>query len=249
MTVRARPVENLSQVASGAIFAAALSAVGVYLPWFHHRSEGTFPVVLLPKADGFKPPAELADGRLVLILAVVAALLGVATLFVRAAPVLALSVGIVVAVCGGYLGAVGVRNVSDALDRSSVAVGPGLVLVLLGALLVISAGVREASLAVRSLRGRSRAGFGFAKVDPAEIVTPVNAPPKVAAWVWSPTHLVPAGGVSAWPQPDASQGTPIRLTVGLPLMMVERRGEWARIRASNGWEGWVDARRLTVGTG
>lgn len=248
MSVRARPVENLSQMASGAVVAAVLAAAGVFLPWLHHRPQGTFPVVLLPGADGFTSPVQTGDGRLVLLFAVVAALLAVVTLLVRTMPPLVLAIGVVMIVCGVYIAALGSVSVTHALDRQDVAVGPGLVLVVLGGLLVLSAGVREASLAIRTLQRGPQPAFGFAKVDPAEIVTPVNGTPKVAAWIWSPTHLVPAGGVSAWPAPDASQGTPIRLTVGLPLMMVERRGGWARVRASNGWEGWVDAHRLTVGT-
>jgi len=28
------------------------------------------------------------------------------------------------------------------------------------------------------------------------------------------------------------------------VAVVERKGDWARVTASNGWSGWVDGRRL-----
>jgi SH3-like domain-containing protein len=34
------------------------------------------------------------------------------------------------------------------------------------------------------------------------------------------------------------------LAAGLPVAVVERRGGWARVVASNGWSGWVDGSRL-----
>jgi SH3-like domain-containing protein len=48
----------------------------------------------------------------------------------------------------------------------------------------------------------------------------------------------------AWAVPDGSTSVIAELAAGLPLVVVERRGDWARVRASNGWEGWVDAARL-----
>lgn len=64
---------------------------------------------------------------------------------------------------------------------------------------------------------------------------------------WSPTHLVPPGGMQAWAVPDP--GTPVIATLdpGLPLQVVEIAGDWGRVVASNGWTGWVDARRLIPG--
>ncbi len=68
-----------------------------------------------------------------------------------------------------------------------------------------------------------------------------------AAGAFAPTHLVPAGGLPSWAVPDGSTpATP--LAPGLPLELVQRLGDWAQIRAVNGWSGWVDARRLVSAT-
>jgi RsiW-degrading membrane proteinase PrsW (M82 family) len=72
---------------------------------------------------------------------------------------------------------------------------------------------------------------------------PGQAPPAPIAF--QPTHLVPAGGMPAWAVPDGTtQATP--LAAGLPLAVVQQIGDWAQVRAVNGWTGWVDARRLIV---
>jgi SH3-like domain-containing protein len=34
------------------------------------------------------------------------------------------------------------------------------------------------------------------------------------------------------------------LNAGLELQLLQQVGDWAQVRASNGWTGWVDARRL-----
>lgn len=58
------------------------------------------------------------------------------------------------------------------------------------------------------------------------------------------THVVPQGGIPAWNEPDGSQPVAANLHTGTELEVVERRGDWARVTASNGWVGWVDSRRL-----
>jgi SH3-like domain-containing protein len=68
------------------------------------------------------------------------------------------------------------------------------------------------------------------------------APQQPAAF--SPTHEVPAGGMSAWPRPDPSLTATARLEARVQLRVDETRGAWARVTGSNGWTGWVDARRL-----
>jgi methylenetetrahydrofolate reductase (NADPH) len=62
---------------------------------------------------------------------------------------------------------------------------------------------------------------------------------------WSPTHVVPAGGMVAWQAPHPSAPQSARLQPGLPIQVVERLGAWARVVASNGWWGWVDGRMLS----
>lgn len=70
---------------------------------------------------------------------------------------------------------------------------------------------------------------------------PVPAPDR-------PTHRVPAGGMPAWANPDPASAATLRLEPGLPVMVVEAfPNGWTRVRASNGWTGWVDGRLLTPG--
>ena len=61
---------------------------------------------------------------------------------------------------------------------------------------------------------------------------------------YTETHVVPAEGLPAWAGPDGSTPAAANLDPGLDVMVIERRGEWAYIRCSNGWEAWVDGRRL-----
>lgn len=61
---------------------------------------------------------------------------------------------------------------------------------------------------------------------------------------WSATHRVPAGGVRAWDEPDPAAQPTSRLEARVELQVAERRGDWARVVGSNGWTGWVDARKL-----
>jgi hypothetical protein len=71
------------------------------------------------------------------------------------------------------------------------------------------------------------------------VLPPPTAP---AGPAWQPTHRVPDGGLPGYPEPGATTSTP--LDAGLPLQVVERTGDWARVVAWTGWSGWVDARRL-----
>ena len=100
-----------------------------------------------------------------------------------------------------------------------------------------------------ALTGGSRAavtgapGGGSAAV--AGTVAGAPAPPPARGFM--PTHRVPAEGLPAWANPDpAGASTP--LAGGLPLEVVGRAADWAQVRASNGWTGWVDARRLVTGS-
>src|SRR5512132_2782657 len=60
------------------------------------------------------------------------------------------------------------------------------------------------------------------------------------------THVAPTEGLPAWIEPDGSAAPAANLDPGLDVMLVESRGDWARVRCSNGWEAWVDGRRLVV---
>lgn len=61
---------------------------------------------------------------------------------------------------------------------------------------------------------------------------------------FTPTHVVPQGGLPAWHAPDGSQPVATNLHAGTEIRVTERRVDWAHVEAANGWAGWVDARRL-----
>jgi hypothetical protein len=58
------------------------------------------------------------------------------------------------------------------------------------------------------------------------------------------THVVPTEGLPAWAGPNSSVPPAANLDPGLDVMVIEIRSDWAHIRCSNGWEAWVDNRRL-----
>lgn len=66
-----------------------------------------------------------------------------------------------------------------------------------------------------------------------------------AARTWSPTHFVPMGGLPAWDYPDPNRQPIAVLNARLGLVVEAVAGDWALVRAVNGWRGWVDGRRLT----
>ncbi|NJD28029.1 MAG: PrsW family intramembrane metalloprotease [Chloroflexi bacterium] len=81
-------------------------------------------------------------------------------------------------------------------------------------------------------------------VAPAvQVTAPVTSPAAAARWI--PTHLVPPEGLPSWDQPDPARPV-TQLAGNLPLAVVQRVGDWARVSASNGWSGWVDGRRLVA---
>jgi hypothetical protein len=63
---------------------------------------------------------------------------------------------------------------------------------------------------------------------------------------YSQTHVVPTEGLPAWAGPDGSAAPAANLDPGLDVMLIEFRADWAHVRCSNGWEAWVDGRRLVV---
>lgn len=52
--------------------------------------------------------------------------------------------------------------------------------------------------------------------------------------------------MNAYGQPDPAQQPVTRLGGGAPVTLMEQRGQWANVRAANGWTGWVDAGRLSA---
>lgn len=81
-------------------------------------------------------------------------------------------------------------------------------------------------------------------VASAEVPQIPAAPPAPSAREWSPTHLVPSGGMPAWLTPDPSQPPFAVLPERLDLVVDAWAGAWAHVRAGNGWRGWVDGRLL-----
>ena len=81
---------------------------------------------------------------------------------------------------------------------------------------------------------------------PAPEPEPVSAEPAVAgaAPAWTPTHVVPAGGMAAWGAPDPSRPPVAMLSERVELIVVAQAGAWAQVRGINGWTGWVDGRLL-----
>ncbi len=53
----------------------------------------------------------------------------------------------------------------------------------------------------------------------------------------------------AWETPNGTGPPAATLDPYLEVQVVERRADWARILCSNGWEAWVDGRRLLVADG
>lgn len=63
---------------------------------------------------------------------------------------------------------------------------------------------------------------------------------------YTQTHVVPTEGLPAWAGPDGSVAPAANLDAGLDVMVIDVHADWAHIRCSNGWEAWVDHRRLIV---
>ena len=70
--------------------------------------------------------------------------------------------------------------------------------------------------------------------------------PFDASTNWSPTHRVPASGLDAWEERDGTRPPAAHLDGGLEITVDEMAGDWARITCENGWQAWVDGRRLEV---
>lgn len=61
---------------------------------------------------------------------------------------------------------------------------------------------------------------------------------------WTPTHVVPGGGMRAWEAPDPSSPPVTEVAAGLEVQVIEANGAWAHVVFSNGWSAWVDGRQL-----
>jgi hypothetical protein len=124
----------------------------------------------------------------------------------------------------------------DEIDRLGVtpSIGPAIATFVAWVLIVCGVAAFVVGVLATSARPETVAIGGFADATQA----PMQAPPA-----WAPTHHVPAEALAAYQAP--LPGTPVAmLDPNLPVMVLERRSDWAHVRAVNGWEGWVDGRRL-----
>ncbi len=79
---------------------------------------------------------------------------------------------------------------------------------------------------------------------PLQVAGPTVVPARPQATPAASIHLVPRGGMAAWPTPDGSRLPAVVLPERLQLVVEARSGAWAEVRAANGWRGWVDGRLL-----
>jgi len=63
---------------------------------------------------------------------------------------------------------------------------------------------------------------------------------------FSPTHSTPAAGLDSWPRPDPNAPIGPHISPGLPLQLLARSGDWAKVTFDNGWTAWVDGRLLVA---
>jgi protease PrsW len=81
-------------------------------------------------------------------------------------------------------------------------------------------------------------GFGARSAAAWPPAAPAAAPS------WTPTHLVPGGGIAAWDRPDPTRRPAAVLPGDTALVALAWAGDWARVGAQSGWSGWVDGRLL-----
>ncbi|MEU3601773.1 hypothetical protein ABZ714_24090 [Streptomyces sp. NPDC006798] len=62
---------------------------------------------------------------------------------------------------------------------------------------------------------------------------------------FSPTHVVPPGGLAAFETAGTDRPT-ASLDALLPVRLADRTGDWGRIVCANGWSAWVDGRLLVA---
>jgi len=138
---------------------------------------------------------------------------------------------------GGFLSGLGIL----VLLQQYALVYPTRTVAVTGLVLGLATGIAVPSL-IR-LRGVRRVNAAVARLE-EQVAARSAMGPAPTAVAWTPMHTVPPEGMPAWAAPDPSQAVVATLDPGLPLRLDELQGDWARVTASNGWVGWVDARRL-----
>ena len=95
-----------------------------------------------------------------------------------------------------------------------------------------------AFLSAGLLAGCVAAGLVVGVVVPLAVT---RGGPQTLPWG---THVAPAGGLATWTAPDPGAAPGEVIAEGVPVQVVERAGDWARVECSNGWSAWVDGRLL-----
>jgi Bacterial SH3 domain len=83
----------------------------------------------------------------------------------------------------------------------------------------------------------------MAAVPPnAPMAAPAAAPAASPTAAWTPSHEMKRRA-QAWAQPDPNAAVAVAGTLQkrVPVQVLERRGDWAHIKCSNGWSAWIDA--------
>lgn len=219
-------------IAKVEIGAAGLLIVSFFLPWFqvsggYNAGSASFATYLSKVNWTQFPEVDLITFGAVA--AVIAAIVGLARPQRGAAIARTTLAGFVAAGIGAVWLLSEWGQQSSSLASSGVQVGQGL-----GIWLFV---------------GAAAVGALFAVVD---LVSPARAPSAAAAAftvpapAWTPTHVVPTGGMAAWDAPDPARPPIANLQAGVELTVLAQSGAWAQVRGSNSWSGWVDGRLLVA---
>jgi protease PrsW len=97
---------------------------------------------------------------------------------------------------------------------------------------------------IHALRGQlwQLPGVTAALGVPPETVDAVRSLPGPRTWQVD-ARVGPSGGW-AWATPDQDDERRGPLGPGMPLQVIEQKGNWLLVRADNGWLGWTDSRYL-----
>jgi hypothetical protein len=238
-----------------AVIGSALVALSSVAPWTGGRGLPLgldeprlgFDVPFLPLLELDPGPAILTVGLVLSVLAVLGLLASlIAPLFWlrRALGVLVLAVTVLFIV-QVVLSVLDAGEPADLLYR----LGVGTYVALVGGLLMVFGRGRR-----RSTRSSPEGvpptpgpvAERGATAPPSSEATPPPPSGPIEPAPFAPSHRVPAAGLPSWTQPDPSAEVGATLEAGLPLQVMERRAAWALVRASSGWTGWVDARKLEL---
>jgi hypothetical protein len=89
----------------------------------------------------------------------------------------------------------------------------------------------------------SRRGRRGRAIEPgAAAPAPPPAAPAAPPPPFYPSHRAPAPGLQIWDEPDPSKPAREIFPAGTEVQVLERWGDWAHVRRSDGAEGWVDGR-------